>query len=180
MEKSKEQPKYVEVKFTDAERYAFRMLHSMELHESVVLSIHCEYTTLFYVNHNTVRVVMHPDYLDEMSVDVLRARLLMVANTRVIEKTIGFCDSAVAIAASGKELVDELTRTMSKLTGMKVTSNYHEYRPVTITANNSGVGFSQGYRVDSAVLISDPLDAMATIVVKIKEDFNEYMRRTKE
>lgn len=177
---SKDLPKYVEVKFTEAERNAFRMLHGVGLHESIEFSEQCTMNTLFYVNDNVVRMVMHPDYRDKMSEDELRARALMVANTRVVEKAIGICDSAITITASGRELVNELTRTMSKITGMKVTNNYREYQPLTITATTTGLDFSQGYRVDPAALISDPMDTMATIVIKIKDDFNEYLRRTKD
>lgn len=180
MVKSKDQPKYTEVKFTEAERKAFRMLHSLGLHESIEFSEQCDMNTLFYVNDNVVRMVMHPDYRDEMSEDELRARALMVANTRVLEKSIGLCDSVITISASGKELMDEMVRAMAKLVCMNITHNYREYKPVTLHVSSKGMDYAQDYRVDPKLLVSDPMDLMATMTVRIKEDFNEYLRRTKD
>lgn len=180
MPKLKDQSSDVVIKFTDSERDAFRALHSCGLHESIEFDSLCELNTIFFVNTDVVRVVMHPSELSVHSEDVIRAKALMVANTRVIEKSIGLCASAINVPMGGKDLLDSMVSAMSRITGTNVTHNFREYRPLTIKVSSKGLDYMQDYRVDVRSLVIDPLDVMASMSVKIKEDLNEYIRRTKE
>lgn len=166
------------VKFTEAECDAFQRLNSIKLHPQVMFRESSNFSTLAYIDKDTVQVSMDPDRLTlERSRAELVAEALMVAHTRVLEKSIGVMPDAIELGGA-KAFFDSMCSAIGKINSINITHNYSDgLRPTTLSARAGG-GWTDTFRIEPKPFMNNPIEYIGEIVKSLRDSQQRYNRRT--
>lgn len=183
MQQQNEYPGKGQLVFTDAECDAFAALHQCQLHPVVMVDSECNITSVTYIDRDTVKVTV--DALtferDCDKIDTLRARVLMVANTRMVEQAAGLGRTAMG-SNQGTDFIADIKALISTVTGLEVNhySPYSEYQPTSLVVHSRGLGWKERYVLNVRQLVKEPYIYIGRLIVEINKDFANWKQRTND